>query len=66
MNQEAAKKFGYPLSLYTYDAKLRSSLDSGLYVPSATGSVNAPGTLNFDYSSGGVTVHKTSALIRAM
>ena len=30
-----------------------------LYVPSATGTINAPGTLSFDYSYGGLTVHKT-------
>jgi YidC/Oxa1 family membrane protein insertase len=59
VNQKAAKKFGYPLSLYTYDAKLRGALDSALYVPSATGDVSTPGTLSFDYSAGGVTVHKS-------
>ncbi|MGB0122808.1 MAG: membrane protein insertase YidC [Silvibacterium sp.] len=59
VNQAAAKKFGYPLSLYTYDANMRTRLANGLYVPSATGSLNAPGTLSFDYSSGGLTVHKT-------
>jgi YidC/Oxa1 family membrane protein insertase len=58
VNQDAAKKYGYPLSLYTYDAGLRSQLASALYVPSATGDVNAPATLSFEYSSGGLTVHK--------
>jgi YidC/Oxa1 family membrane protein insertase len=58
VNQDAAKKYGYPLSLYSYDANLRSRLTSALYVPSATGDLNAPATLNFDYSSGGITVHK--------
>jgi YidC/Oxa1 family membrane protein insertase len=59
VNQDAAKKYGYPLSLYTYDANVRGKLASALYVPSATGSLNAPGTLSFDYSSGGITVNKT-------
>ncbi|MGC2162494.1 MAG: membrane protein insertase YidC [Silvibacterium sp.] len=59
VNQEAAKKWGYPLSLYTYDANMRGKLASALYVPSATGDMNAPGTLSFRYSSGGLTVHKT-------
>lgn len=59
INQTAAKKYGYPLSLYTYDANLRSKLTDALYVPSATGDVNAPATLNFDYSAGGVTVRKS-------
>jgi YidC/Oxa1 family membrane protein insertase len=59
VNQEAAPKFGYPLSLYTYDANLRNILTNALYVPSATGTLTAPGTLSFDYSAGGLTVHKT-------
>ena len=59
VNQAAAAKFGYPLSLYAYDANLRNRLASALYVPSATGTVTAPNTLSFDYSSGGLTVHKT-------
>jgi YidC/Oxa1 family membrane protein insertase len=59
VNQDAAKKYGYPLALYTYDAGLRSKLANALYVPSATGDLNAPGRLSFDYSSGGITVKKT-------
>ena len=59
MNQEAAAKFGYPLSLYTYDAGMRDKLSSALYVPSATGDLNAPASLSFEYSEGGLTVHKT-------
>jgi YidC/Oxa1 family membrane protein insertase len=59
VNSDAAPKFGYPLSLYAYDANLRNKLNNGLYVPSATGTVTAPGTLSFDYSSGGLVVHKT-------
>jgi len=59
VNHEAAAKFGYPLSLFAYDASLRGKLASALYVPSATGAVPAPGTLSFDYSAGGLSVHKT-------
>ena len=61
VNQKAAAKFGYPLSLYAYDAGLRGRLASALYVPSATGNIAAPGTLSFDYSAGGLAVHKTFA-----
>lgn len=56
---DGAKKFGYPLSLYTYDAGLTQSLAQALYVPSATGKLIAPATLSFDYAAGNVTVHKT-------
>jgi YidC/Oxa1 family membrane protein insertase len=59
VNQDWAGKYGLPLSLYAYDAGLRTRLNSVLYVPSATGSIAAPGTLSFDYSYGGLKVHKT-------
>jgi YidC/Oxa1 family membrane protein insertase len=59
VNQKAAAKYGYPLSLYTYDEGLRGKLSSALYVPSATGDLNAPASLSFEYSEGGLTVHKT-------
>ena len=55
----AAKLFGYPLSLYTYDPALTKSLAEGLYVASATGAIQAPGSLKFEYSTGNVTVRKT-------
>ncbi len=58
VNQAAAAKFGLPLSLFSYDAGLKSRLNSALYVPSATGSIEAPGVLSFDYSYQGLTVHK--------
>ena len=59
VNHEAASKFGYPLSLFAYDTTLRNKLAGGLYVPSATGAIVAPGTLSFEYSAGGLDVHKT-------
>jgi YidC/Oxa1 family membrane protein insertase len=59
VHTEAAEKFGYPLSLYTYDAALTEGLNKALYVPSATGAVNAPATLTFNYSDGTTQVRKT-------
>jgi YidC/Oxa1 family membrane protein insertase len=59
VNADAAGKFGLPLSLYAYDAGLKSKLNSALYVPSATGTLKAPATLSFDYSAGGLNVHKS-------
>jgi YidC/Oxa1 family membrane protein insertase len=59
VNQDAAAKYGLPLSLFAYDANLKNRLNSVLYVPSATGTLSVPGTLSFDYSSGGLTVRKT-------
>ncbi|MGC1872742.1 MAG: membrane protein insertase YidC [Acidobacteriaceae bacterium] len=55
----AAEKFGYPLSIYTYDAGLRQRLAQALYVPSATGTLTAPNQLTFEYSAGGLVVRKT-------
>lgn len=59
VNHAAAARFGLPLSLYAYDAGLRDKLNSALYVPSAMGTMQAPGTLSFKYSAGGLTVSKT-------
>ena len=58
VHQDAAKKFGYPLSIYTYDAALTSSLAKALYVPSATGTLATPSTLTFTYSDGATQVRK--------
>ncbi|MGC2108035.1 MAG: membrane protein insertase YidC [Candidatus Korobacteraceae bacterium] len=58
VNKEAIK-FGLPLSLYIYDENLRNQINSALYVPSAKGSITAPGELNFEYASGDVTVRKS-------
>ncbi len=55
----AAKLYGYPLSLYTYDANLNQQLATALYVPSATGALQAPNTLTFKYSQGNLSVTKT-------
>ncbi len=58
VNTAAAKKFGYPLSIYTSDPNLRQQMTQALYVPSATGNQAAPTDLAFDYSAGGLVVHK--------
>ena len=56
VNAPAAEKYGYPLSLFTYDATLRDRINSALFVldpgHSATGA-------SFDYSDGDLVVHKT-------
>ncbi len=59
VNQNTAAKFGYPLSLFTYDQALRNRLSTALYVASSSGNMAAPGSLSFDYSSDGLEVHKT-------
>jgi YidC/Oxa1 family membrane protein insertase len=59
VNPKAVGKVGYPLSLWTYDTGMRDQLAQALYVPSATGVLNAPATLTFTYSNGGLEVKKS-------
>jgi YidC/Oxa1 family membrane protein insertase len=39
VNTAAAEKYGYPLTLWTYDETLRNKVNSALYVPSQTKSI---------------------------
>jgi YidC/Oxa1 family membrane protein insertase len=59
VHPEAARTFGYPLSLHTADASIASSLNQALFVSSATGYLNAPATLTFKYSDGDIQATKT-------
>ena len=58
VSAKAAAKVGYPLSLWTYDAGQRNQLAQALYVPSATGAINAPGSLTYSYANNGLEVKK--------
>jgi YidC/Oxa1 family membrane protein insertase len=57
----AAAKYGYPLSLWTYDESLRNRLSSALYVASREGKQTAPTSITFEYSDQDVAVRKTFA-----
>jgi YidC/Oxa1 family membrane protein insertase len=59
VHQGASNLYGYPLSLYTYDPGLTKALASGLYVASATGTMQAPATVEFKYAAGNVSVTKS-------
>ncbi|HEY1656794.1 MAG TPA: membrane protein insertase YidC [Candidatus Sulfotelmatobacter sp.] len=59
VNDAAGQKYGYPLSLWTYDAALNGKLNSALYVASNTGSVAAPSDITFEYSDQDVIARKT-------
>lgn len=59
VNQAAAAKFGYPLSLYTYDSALTQELNNALFQPSVTGVVAAPTGVIFKYTKGPLQVTKT-------
>jgi len=58
VNQTAAAKYGYPLSLWTYDETLRNKLNTALYVVASTGAT-APAEITFEYSDGDLAVKKT-------
>jgi YidC/Oxa1 family membrane protein insertase len=59
VNSPAAAKYGFPLSMWTYDQTLTGKLNSALYVSSASGPISAPGKISFEYSDQDVAVHKT-------
>jgi YidC/Oxa1 family membrane protein insertase len=58
VNRAAAEKYGYPLSLWTYDENLRNKLNSALYVATSTSST-APAQITFEYADADVAVHQT-------
>ena len=59
VQQKAAARFGFPLSLFTYDPALSAQLNQALYKPSATGAVSATDALTFRLVQNGVEVVKT-------
>jgi YidC/Oxa1 family membrane protein insertase len=59
VNAAAAQKYGYPLSLYTYDEGVRNKLSSALYVSSENGTLTAPATVTFEYADSDLVVRKT-------
>ncbi len=58
VSPEAAQRFGYPLSVFTSDPNLRQQINQAMFVASASGTVQAPTQLSFQYSAGGLTVRK--------
>lgn len=58
VNSMAAEKYGYPLSLWTYDENQRNKLNSALYVASGSGTLRAPAEIEFDYNDQDVAVRK--------
>lgn len=58
VNTMAAEKYGYPLTLWSYDEALRNKINSALYVATSTGA-SAPSEVHFAYDDGDVSVEKT-------
>src|ERR1700722_17393567 len=61
VDNAAAQRYGYPLSLWTYDETLRNKLSSALYVASSDGRLTAPAQISFEYADQDVVVRKTFA-----
>jgi YidC/Oxa1 family membrane protein insertase len=74
VNTGAAEKYGYPLTLWSFDEALRDKLNSALYVASARGDstdqslpsllpagykLTAPSTIVFKYGDGDISVEKS-------
>ena len=59
VHRAAAEKYGYPLSLWTYDEGLRNRLSSVLYVASREGKQTSPTTISFEYADRDLAVRKT-------
>ncbi len=67
VNAAAVEKYGYPLSLWSYDENLRNKLNSALYVLSSDRPVKeekggltlaTPAQITFEYSDDGLAVQK--------
>jgi YidC/Oxa1 family membrane protein insertase len=58
VNPEAAARYGNPLSFWMAEEAPRQEVNRALFVPSATGTLKAPVTLQFEYSSGRMAARK--------
>ncbi|MBZ5613099.1 MAG: membrane protein insertase YidC [Acidobacteriia bacterium] len=68
VNATASDKYGYPLTLWTYDEGLRNKVNSALYVTSTVPDVApamAPVEIRFVFSDGEVSVEKTFTFDRS-
>jgi YidC/Oxa1 family membrane protein insertase len=58
VNNVAAQRYGFPLSLWTYDENQRNKINSVLYVTSESGTLSAPATITFEYADQDLSVRK--------
>lgn len=59
INAAAAAKYGFPLSLFTYDGLLQQRLNEALYVTSSSGSLQAPADITFEFADQDLLVSKS-------
>jgi len=58
VNSAAAQKYGFPLSLWTYDENQRNKTNSVLYASSESGTLKAPAAITFEYADQDFSVRK--------
>jgi len=58
VNAAAAPKYGFPLSLWTYDETQRNKINSVLYASSESGTLRAPAAITFEYADQDLSVRK--------
>ena len=58
VNATASEKYGFPLSLFTYDGNLQSRLNQALYVTSGAGTLQAPADITFEFADQDLVVRK--------
>jgi YidC/Oxa1 family membrane protein insertase len=58
VNNAAAQKYGFPLSLWTYDETQRNKINSALYVSSESGTLRTPAAITFEYADQDLSVRK--------
>ncbi len=64
VNPAAAEEYGDPLSIWVSDETLRREINSALFVPSSTGTLQAPVTLTLEYSDTRITARKEFVFTR--
>ena len=57
VNQQAAAKYGLPLSLFTYDENLRNKINDALFVATTQGCKSPQGTTEDTAAAGGAAKH---------
>jgi YidC/Oxa1 family membrane protein insertase len=58
VNQDAAARYGSPLSIWTAEERLREQVNSALFLPSQQGTIQAPAALEFQYNDGAIAARK--------
>jgi YidC/Oxa1 family membrane protein insertase len=59
VNPAASQRYGFPLSLWTYDEAQRNKLNSALFVASGAGTLKSPAEITFEYAGQDLAVRKS-------